>query len=293
MIEIVVLSGKGGAGKTTVTSCLSALIEDKLICDCDVEGANLHLSLQGQITQKHTVYLTKTAHINSQLCSNCGLCSKVCRFNAIKTTDSSYCILSAKCEGCKTCTVICPCKAIEMKSQPTGQIILKDTEYGQLFYAELFPGRGNSGKLVSELKEKANAQALKLKKPILIIDGPPGIACPTISSLTGADLVILVIESSISGIQDAQRLFLLSKQFKIKTLAIINKYGICPPSDNQAKAFLEKNSIPLLGIIPFKKEISQYQIKGKIPLKYFPREIFENLLYHINYGEIQKNHSSR
>lgn len=250
MNQIVVLSGKGGTGKTTVSSAFSKMLDKKITVDCDVDAANLYLLLKPQVENIFEFIGGKRASIIEEQCTHCGLCETVCRFNAIHNfkIDETYC------EGCGFCFRVCPERAIEFSQHTAGnyyECLLPDES--KFYYVKLLPGEGNSGKLVSEIKKRALENIDESIKWV-IIDGPPGIGCPVNASLSGADFVVVVTEPTQSGVHDLKRIIELLKTFSIKSGIIINKYDLNESITLDITAYAGKENIPLLGYLPFDEE---------------------------------------
>ncbi|MFC2012513.1 4Fe-4S binding protein, partial [Chloroflexota bacterium] len=187
MREIVVLSGKGGTGKTSIVGCFAALSKDKVLADCDVDAADLHLILEPSVKEEHEFWSGQVAVVDEEKCTRCGLCQELCRFGAI----ADFRVDPVACEGCGFCLNICPSEAIAMEENMAGQWFISDTKYGPLVHARLGIAQENSGKLVAEVRQQAQAIAEKSGLGYIITDGPPGIGCPVISSLSGASLALL------------------------------------------------------------------------------------------------------
>lgn len=248
--QIVILSGKGGTGKTTVSSAFAKLLNDKITIDCDVDAANLYLLLKPQSRNQFEYFGGKKASINPELCTQCGLCESVCRFDAIH----DYVIDLLSCEGCGFCYRVCPDDAIEFTATKSGNYFECNLpDKSKFYYAKLFPGEGNSGKLVSEIKKNALTNVDEKIKWV-IVDGPPGIGCPVNASLSGADFVIIVTEPTQSGIHDLKRLVELLKKFSIKCGIVINKYDLNEKITLQITSFAGDENIPLLGYLPFDED---------------------------------------
>lgn len=262
--QIVILSGKGGTGKTTVATALSEIAENKVVIDTDVDAANMHLVFDYYINSEYDYYGGKKAEINSNKCSQCGICESVCRFDAIK----NFKVNRTNCEGCGFCFRVCPDDAIsfyESKSGVYSECELEDQS--KFYYAQLLAVEGNSGKLVSEIKKKAHEQVKENVKWI-IIDGPPGIGCPVNASLSGLDFVVIVTEPTQSGLHDLKRLINLLKIFKIPSSVIINKYDINTDMSKSIEHFIESEGISLLAKIPFDKKFIKAIQNSKSIIKY-------------------------
>jgi MinD superfamily P-loop ATPase len=250
MKQLVILSGKGGTGKTTLSAAFSRLTKDYVVADCDVDAADLFILLKPDRREELPFYGGKKAAINSDACSRCGLCVEVCRFEAIK----DFSIDEVLCEGCGFCCRVCPDKAIDFQEVFSGSLYDSTLTDGTKFlHAKLSPGEGNSGKLVTEIKKKAHDYCLHNRetKNLLMIDGPPGIGCPVNASLTGADEVLLITEPTLSGLHDLKRIVFLIQSFGISAKVVINKYDLNSTITKEIKEYLESEHIPLIGTIPF------------------------------------------
>ena len=212
MKEIVIISGKGGTGKTVITGAFAALAKNKVIADCDVDAADLHLLLDPKIEESHIFKSGFTAFTNKKYCNGCGTCSTVCRFDAVK---EDFSIDPISCEGCAFCSLACPEDAIEMKLNISGKWFISQTRLGPLVHAKLGIAEENSGKLVSLVRKKAKEIAEDKNYKWVIIDGSPGIGCPVIASITGVDCAVVVIEPTLSGLHDAERVIDVTKHFNI------------------------------------------------------------------------------
>lgn len=226
MKQVVILSGKGGTGKTTVAAALAHLASQDssiVLVDADVDAANLELVLDPKELQRHEFEGGKLACIDAELCTACDRCAEVCRFDAVIPGEKSYAIDAPACEGCASCFYQCPVEAIHMEQQIAGRWFRSDTQYGPLFHAHLFAGQENSGKLVTLVKAKARRLAMDVDAGLLIVDGPPGIGCPVIAACTGADLALLVVEPTVSGVHDLERILATSEHFGVPASVLINK----------------------------------------------------------------------
>jgi len=246
--HLVILSGKGGTGKTTIAAAFSKLAQSSVIADCDVDAADLFILLKPEIKEEVKFYGGKKASINKDVCNHCGLCESVCRFDAIK----KFKVDEILCEGCGFCFNICPQNAIEFTKVISGNYFDCEIESGKNFlYAKLMTGQGNSGKLVTELKKKASEYYSQNKNEWFIVDGPPGIGCPVNASLTGADLALLITEPTLSGLHDLERIISLIKMFKIPVSVVINKFDINKEASLKIENFLKAEQIKIAGKIPF------------------------------------------
>ncbi|MFB0525486.1 MAG: ATP-binding protein, partial [Phycisphaerae bacterium] len=231
--EIVVISGKGGTGKTSIVASFAALAKDAVLADCDVDAADLHLLLEPDIRQTHNFIGGKLASVIAAKCIGCGRCEEVCNFGAAvfngpanDVAERTYTIDPITCEGCSVCFHFCPVDAIEFNDAVNGQWFVSDTRFGPMVHARLRPGEENSGKLVSLIRKQSKKIANEQNKDLIIVDSSPGIGCPVIASITGADLVLAVTEPTVSGQHDLDRVVELTKHFQIPTLVCINKYDI-------------------------------------------------------------------
>ncbi len=251
MLQVAVLSGKGGTGKTVVTAALADILPGKLgFADCDVEAANLALLLSPKEKGRIPFYGMKKAEIQIESCVACGLCRAACRFHAIGQDDGgTFRVDPVRCEGCAVCRDVCPERAISLIEHQDGEIVLADTVQGPLVYAELHPGSGNSGLLVHEVKKAALKESAG--RDLLLIDGPPGIGCPVISTLSGINAAVLVTEPGIAALHDLRRLFTVSSGFSLLHFVVINRADLHPGYTQEIESFCAGRDIPVLGKIPF------------------------------------------
>jgi len=263
MKEILVISGKGGTGKTSLTSSFIHFTDNCIACDYDVDASNLPILLQPQKLNGYDFSAGETACIDEQSCISCGLCADICRFDAI---NSKYQVLTLPCEGCGFCMHVCPVQAITMQPRSSGRWFGGISKHDQaVFFAELRPGEENSGKLVAQVKMMARKMAAEKQIPLIIADGPPGIGCAVISSMVGVDLVVLVAEPSRSGFNDLQRVSQLMHLRGIKGVLIINKWDLNPGICEEIEEWAQKNKITLMGKIPFSIQIAQSITDAQIP----------------------------
>ncbi len=264
MKEVVVLSGKGGTGKTTIVGSFAALTERKVLADCDVDAADLHLLLSPSERQKSEFWSGQVAHIDKDRCTECGLCQELCRFNAIR----DFRVDPISCEGCGFCSHICPAEAITMKENMSGYWFISDTRYGPLVHARLGIAQENSGKLVAVVRQQAKQIAEKEGKDLIISDGPPGIGCPVISSLSGASLALLVTEPTLSGMHDLERVLGVCQHFGVPAQVCINKYDLNEENARQIESQCLSQGIEIAGRIPFDNVITESIVQGVPVVEY-------------------------
>ena len=258
MKQLVIISGKGGTGKTIIAASIATLAQNKVMVDCDVDAANLYLLLHPEIQETHQFIGGEKAHIDVEKCTLCGECMDVCRFEAIAEKEDGEIIIDPiSCEGCGVCSYVCPVEAIEMEKSISGEWFVSRTKYGPFVHARLGIGEENSGKLVAEVRKKAKEIADRNNLDFVIIDGPPGIGCPVISSLSGTDLALVVTEPTLSGIHDMERVVQMAQHFKTQTACCINKYDLNLQNSNQIEIWCKKNSVPFIGKIPFDEEVTK------------------------------------
>lgn len=263
MKQLVVISGKGGTGKTIISASFATLAQNKVIVDCDVDAADLYLLLHPEIQESHQFIGGKKAKLDLEKCTRCGECTKVCRFSAIEENPiGEFIIDPISCEGCGICSYICPVEAIAMEENISGEWFVSQTKYGPFVHARLAIAEENSGKLVTEVRKKAKEIAEKNSLDFVIIDGPPGIGCPVIASFSGTDLALVVTEPTLSGIHDMERVIQVAHHFKTQTACCINKFDINLKNSEQIENWCNKNSIPLVGKVPFDEEVTKSMVQG-------------------------------
>lgn len=264
MKELVVLSGKGGTGKTSIVGSFAALASGKILADCDVDAADLHLLLSPVRLEKHGFWSGQTAVIDDKKCTRCGLCQSFCRFRAI----DDYTVDAMACEGCGFCARICPAGAITMEDTLSGEWFVSRTDYGQLVHARLGIAQENSGKLVTTVRNEARRIAGETGNGLIITDGPPGIGCPVISSLSGASLALLVTEPTLSGLHDLERVLDVCGHFSVPAAVCINKYDINEENSREIERFSRERGIPLVARIPFNNTVTEAMTAGVPVVKY-------------------------
>jgi MinD superfamily P-loop ATPase len=251
MKELAVISGKGGTGKTTIMASFAVLAHQAVFADCDVDAADLHLLLHPEIQQREEFRSGLTAVIDTEKCTDCGKCRELCRFDAIERSDGSYGVNQFACEGCSVCFHFCPVNAITMQENMSGEWFLSETTYGPMVHAKLGPAEENSGKLVTLVRQHARQIAEEQRKSLILIDGPPGIGCPVISSVTGADAVLVVTEPTLSGGHDLERAVDLTAHFQIPTYVCVNKYDINLQLSEEIKMYCLERGLNVVGEIPY------------------------------------------
>ena len=274
MKELVIISGKGGTGKTTLVSSLAALAEDLVLADCDVDAPDLHLILNPENYQSEP-FFTQVAVRDKEKCEQCGICLDHCRFEAIR---DDYSIDPLACEGCGVCEFVCPRDAIQMEEEVSGYSYLSKTRYGPMAHAELGPGGEASGQLVTRVKENAREIAQETGRELILIDGSPGIGCPVIATLSNADLALIVTEPTLSGIHDLERILQVAQHFGVTSLICINKYDLSEGNSDKIKDLAEKGSVPIVGRIPYDRQIVEAMVNGQSIVEYSEGETVDSIV---------------
>lgn len=259
--ELVVLSGKGGTGKTSITAAFALLADKAVLADCDVDAADLHLLLSPIVEQRHAFMSGHEALIRQQDCTGCGICVDSCRFDAIRRNGAVYRIDPVACEGCGVCYRICPVKAIDFPERVCGEWMVSGTRCGPMVHAQLGVAAENSGKLVTTVREQAWAVAVDKRIPLIISDGPPGIGCPVIASLSGVSLALVITEPTVSGLHDLQRLLALARHFSVPTAVCVNKWDINPQQTERIEAAARAAGSEVLGRVRYDRTVTRAQLQ--------------------------------
>ncbi|MCK4835119.1 MAG: ATP-binding protein [Candidatus Aminicenantes bacterium] len=265
MKQIIVISGKGGTGKTVITGAFSALARNKVMADCDVDAADLHLLLNPVVKMRQEFRSGQTAVIDQNICDQCGKCISICRFDAI---GKDFVIDPISCEGCAFCSYVCPTGAITMNENVSGEWFISETRFGPLVHAKLGIAEENSGKLVALVRNEAKKLAEEKKCDWVIIDGAPGIGCPVIAALSGVDCALVVTEPTLSGLHDADRVIGVARHFGVSAKILINKYDLNLDMTKEIEKYCKKNDIEVIGKIVFDKSVVEAMVEGKTIMEY-------------------------
>lgn len=277
MHEIVIISGKGGAGKTSIAGAFAHLAENTILCDLDVDAPDLHLLLAPKHLLEKEFRSGNEAIIDSTKCSQCGLCAEMCRFDAIKQTDDGFQVAPFRCEGCKVCVEFCPEDAIDFPIRHCGQWYVSTTRFGTMVHAQLFPGEENSGRLVTLLKQEAQKIAEAEGSKLVLCDGAPGIGCPVISSLAGTDLAVLVTEPTPSGMHDLERVAELCEGFKTKVAVLVNKWDINPEFTEKIETYCKSKGYTVLCRFPHDRAVTDAMVNQEVITEFDNGELKEIL----------------
>jgi len=268
MRQITVLSGKGGTGKTTIAASFAVLAKKAVVADCDVDAPDLHMLLHPEIIETQEFKGSKLAVVDEAKCIKCGLCREKCRFNAV---TENFTIDSLSCEGCGVCAIVCPTNAITLTERVSGHAYISKTKYGFMAHAMLSPSESNSGKLVTLVRQNAKILVERENCNFIIIDGPPGIGCPVIASVTGVDAGLVVTEPTMSGIHDLKRALQLLEHFNVQPFVCVNTYDINKDNAEKIEGFCKENGIDVVGKIPFNPIVTEAMVNGKTIIEYSPR----------------------
>ena len=265
MKELVILSGKGGTGKTSLTAAFASVSKNSILCDADVDAADLHLLMSPEIKNKTDFKGGGLAIIDPDKCTECGQCIELCRFNAI---SDDFVVDKIDCEGCGVCVDLCPEQAIDFPIQTCGQWFISDTRFGPMVHARLGIAEENSGKLVALVRQEAKKLAQEKNIDLLLTDGPPGVGCPVIASIGGATALLVVTEPTVSGIHDMTRALELAEFFKVPAMVIVNKYDLNPDQADAIEESVTKRGLTFLGKIPFDSAVTKSMVQGKTIFEY-------------------------
>ncbi|KYK28508.1 (4Fe-4S)-binding protein [Thermoplasmatales archaeon SG8-52-1] len=281
MKQLTIISGKGGTGKTSISAAFASLAKNAVFADCDVDAADLHLILKPKIKKKMIFHGLKIASINKEICTICKSCYEYCKFSAI---DKDINIIKEACEGCGVCKYVCPVNAIQMVDRNSGFSFISDTRFGPMAHAILNTAEEASGKLVTVVRNNAKKLAVEKNKDLVVIDGPPGIGCPVISSISGVDLVLVVTEPTLSAIHDLERILGVANFFQVPAIVCINKYDINLDNTRKIEQYCKKNQIDIVGKIPYNNIITKAMINEKTIVEYSKEsfsDVFINMWYKI------------
>lgn len=265
MKELIVISGKGGTGKTTLTAAFASLFENGVLCDADVDAADLHLIMNPKVMARHDFQSGSTAIINKDKCTECGLCLDLCRFGAI---SDDFEVEPIACEGCGVCVYFCPEKAIDFPVNTCGEWFISDTRFGPMVHASLGIAEENSGKLVSLVRREARKLGERDGLDLILTDGPPGVGCPVIASIGGANAVLIVTEPTVSGKHDMERVVQLAAFFKVPAMVCVNKADLNPEMSREIEKFSRDQGLAFLGDIPFDPVFTQSMVQAQTVFEY-------------------------
>ncbi|MEA4863002.1 MAG: ATP-binding protein [Victivallaceae bacterium] len=278
MKELVIISGKGGTGKTSLTASFAALAGKAALADCDVDAADLHLLLSPRIMERHEFFSGNEAVIDPARCKENGSCIEACRFEAIGFSGGRVVVDPYACEGCGACLRVCESHAIDFPERKCGEWYESETKYGPMIHARLAPAGENSGKLVTQVRQAAKAAAERLQRDIVLVDGPPGIGCPVIASLSGASAVLVVAEPTVSGEHDMERVLQLAGHFGVPAMICVNKWDLNPEAASRIELKAEKSGAVPVGRIPYDHTFTEAMINGKLVIHYSESEASKSIL---------------
>jgi MinD superfamily P-loop ATPase len=278
-MEIAIISGKGGTGKSSISAGFATLSEKVVLADCDVDAANLYLIFNPEHDYEEAFVGGQYAMIDYDTCTNCGICLNYCRFEAINEITGRVVISETTCDGCRLCSRICPVKAITMIDNDKSRMYSGRFRNGEMVYGRLAPGEENSGKLVNMVRQKAKELSKTNSISTIIIDGPPGIGCPVISTITGVDHVVIVTEPTISGLNDLKRTLEVSLKFNLKSWVIINKYDLNAKMAEQIELYCNGLGIEVIGKLPFYPKVVEAMVHCKSIVEFDPGSDFSNKIH--------------
>ncbi len=265
MKELVVISGKGGTGKTSMLAAFASLAKNKILCDADVDAADLHLIMAPNVLERHDFQSGHSALINRHKCTQCGRCRELCRWEAI---SADFEVNPIECEGCGVCVHFCPEKAIDFPLNTCGEWYVSETRFGPMVHAKLGIAEENSGKLVTLVRRKSKELAEERGLNLILVDGAPGVGCPVIASIGGADAVLIVTEPTVSGKHDMERVVELASFFKVPAMVCINKYDLNPNTATAIEAFAREHGLQPLGCVPFDPVFTRAMVQGQTLFEY-------------------------
>ncbi|MBU4221662.1 MAG: 4Fe-4S binding protein [Euryarchaeota archaeon] len=274
MKQLAIISGKGGTGKTTLAAAFASLAENAVLADCDVDAADLHLILNPEIKEAIEFSGSKIASKDDEKCTRCGKCKEYCRFDAI---NEDLNLVEDRCEGCGVCEYVCPEGAITLIERKSGFAYISETRFGPMSHAVLNTAEEASGKLVALVRNNARILAKKYRKDLIIIDGPPGIGCPVIAAISGADLVLIVTEPTLSGIHDMERIIGVANHFNIPAVVCINKFDINHENTLIIEEYCEENGLEVVGKIPYDETPTKAMIQEKTIIEFSDSEFSNNV----------------
>ena len=268
--QITIISGKGGTGKTTITAAFTALARDPVIVDADVDAADMHLLLHPEVKNSEIFNGLDVAQKNDDICTDCGLCYENCRYGSFDPDNTLH---PEKCEGCAVCELVCPVGAIKMVTRNAGESYVSDTRFGTMVHAKMHPGEEATGKLVALVREKARKIAEREGNDLIIVDGPPGTGCTVIAAITGVDLVLIVIEPTLSGIHDAKRIIEVARHFNVPALACINKFDINEENTAHIIEFCKAEGIEVVGKLAYDETATKAMMAEKTVVEFSDGEL--------------------
>ena len=265
MRELVIISGKGGTGKTSLMAAFASLAGNMVLCDADVDAADLHLITAPKVKERHDFQGGNTAIINQDKCTQCGVCQDLCKWNAV---SDDFEVDSIECEGCGVCVYLCPEKAIDFPLNTCGEWFISDTAFGPMVHARLGIAEENSGKLVSLVRRQARELAEEKNLDFILTDGPPGVGCPVIAAIGGASGVLIVTEPTVAGKHDMERVVQLAAHFNVPAMVCVNKFDLNLEQSQAIEEFAKSNNVSILGRIPFDPIFTKSMVQGQTIFEY-------------------------